>query len=71
VRQRRPAGLVQHTRLDPSELRLPASPGRAGRLRTPFTCWLVRWPTPRERPGLTAFEDWLLAEAAATRQALG
>ena len=44
--------------------------GSAGRIGSPFGYWLVRWPARRERPALSAFEDWLLAQAAATRAAL-
>jgi len=44
--------------------------GAAGRLTSPFAYWLVRWPARRERPTLTAFEDWLLAQATQTCTAL-
>jgi LysR family transcriptional regulator, glycine cleavage system transcriptional activator len=44
--------------------------GAAGRIRSPFAYWLVRWPARRERPEVAAFEAWLLTHAAATRQAL-
>jgi LysR family transcriptional regulator, glycine cleavage system transcriptional activator len=44
--------------------------GEAGRRLSPFAYWLVRWPGRAERPVLTAFEDWLLEQAAATREAL-
>lgn len=44
--------------------------GAAGRLTSPFAYWLVRWPARRERATLTAFEDWLLAQAAQTCMAL-
>lgn len=44
--------------------------GAAGRLTSPFAYWLVRWPARRERPTLTAFEDWLLGQAAQTCTAL-
>lgn len=44
--------------------------GPAGRVHSPFAYWLVRWPARRERPELAAFEDWVLAEGEATRQAL-
>ena len=44
--------------------------GAAGRVTSPFSYWLVRWPARRARPVLAAFEDWLLAQAALTRQAL-
>lgn len=41
--------------------------GPAGRARSPFAYWLVRWPGRRERPELQAFEAWLLAQARATQ----
>lgn len=44
--------------------------GAAGRINSPFSYWLVRWPARRERPVVQAFEDWLLQQAALTRQAL-
>lgn len=44
--------------------------GAAGRCTSPFAYWLVRWPARRERPVLAAFEDWLLDQAVATRDAL-
>lgn len=44
--------------------------GAAGRVQSPYAYWLVRWPARRERPALAAFEEWLLAEAALTREAL-
>jgi LysR family glycine cleavage system transcriptional activator len=44
--------------------------GSAGRVHSPYAYWLVRWPGRRERPVLAAFESWLLAQAAQTRQAL-
>jgi LysR family glycine cleavage system transcriptional activator len=44
--------------------------GAAGRIRSPYSYWLVRWAARRERPELTAFEDWLLGQARQTRQAL-
>jgi LysR family transcriptional regulator, glycine cleavage system transcriptional activator len=44
--------------------------GAAGRVASPFGYWLVHWPGRRERPALDAFESWLLAQAAATRQAV-
>ena len=42
--------------------------GGAGRVLSPYSHWLVRWPARRERPALAAFEDWLLDEAALTRE---
>jgi LysR family glycine cleavage system transcriptional activator len=44
--------------------------GAAGRVSSPFAYWLVRWPARRERPGLAAFEAWVLEQAEATRRAL-
>ena len=44
--------------------------GAAGRVTSPYAYWLVRWPARRERPALAAFEQWLLAEVALTREAL-
>lgn len=44
--------------------------GAAGRIKSPFSYWLVRWPARRERPVLAAFETWLLQQAALTREAL-
>jgi LysR family transcriptional regulator, glycine cleavage system transcriptional activator len=44
--------------------------GEGGRIQSPYAYWLVRWPQRRERAVLTAFEDWLLQEAADTRAAL-
>lgn len=44
--------------------------GAAGRVRSPFAYWLVRWQGRRERPELAAFEAWLLEQAAETRRAV-
>lgn len=44
--------------------------GAAGRIRSPFAYWLVRWPQRQERPALAAFEDWVLTQAEATRQGI-
>jgi LysR family glycine cleavage system transcriptional activator len=44
--------------------------GEAGRIVTPFSYWLVRWPNRRERPVVAAFEHWLLAQAELTRALL-
>ncbi len=44
--------------------------GEAGRIRSPFSYWLVRWPARNERPAVAAFEAWLLEQAALTRTAL-
>lgn len=45
--------------------------GAAGRITSPYSYWLVRWPSWRDTPELRAFEQWLLQQAAATRAALG
>jgi LysR family glycine cleavage system transcriptional activator len=45
--------------------------GEAGRLRSPYTYWLLRWPDRQDRPGVAVVEAWLLQQAAATRAALG
>ena len=45
--------------------------GSAGRVSSPFSYWLVRWPARRERAPLAAFERWLLAAAERTRAELG
>jgi LysR family glycine cleavage system transcriptional activator len=44
--------------------------GTAGRITSPYSYWLVRWPARHERAPLAAFERWLLQEAEATRAAL-
>ncbi len=44
--------------------------GASARVVSPFAYWLVRWPQRQQRPVLTAFEDWLLAQAEATRAAV-
>ena len=44
--------------------------GPAGRVDSPFAYWLVRWPGRAQRPEVTAFEAWVLAEAARTRAAM-
>ncbi len=44
--------------------------GTGGRVESPFGFWLVRWPGGRERPALSAFEAWLLAQARATQAGL-
>ena len=44
--------------------------GAAGRISSPFAYWLVRWPQRQQRPVLAAFEDWVLAQAEATRKAV-
>ncbi len=44
--------------------------GAAGRIASPFAYWLVRWPDRQARPALAAFEDWLLAQAEETAQAV-
>jgi LysR family transcriptional regulator, glycine cleavage system transcriptional activator len=44
--------------------------GAAGRVRSPYAYWLVRWQGRRERPELAAFESWLLEQAQRTRHAV-
>jgi len=44
--------------------------GEAGRIRSPFAYWLVRWPGRQQRHVLDQFESWLLEQAAATRAAV-
>lgn len=47
--------------------------GPAGRLDSPFSYWLIRWPSPaheQPRPEVQAFADWLLAQAQLTRAGL-
>jgi LysR family glycine cleavage system transcriptional activator len=44
--------------------------GEAGRIQSPFSYWLVRWPQRQQRPALQQFEDWLLEQAASTRAAV-
>lgn len=41
------------------------------RLDSPLAYWLLRTPRSLERPEVKAFCDWLLTEAAATREATG
>ncbi len=44
--------------------------GAARRVTSPFSYWLIRWSGRRQRPGLAAFEVWLLAQAALTQAEL-
>jgi LysR family glycine cleavage system transcriptional activator len=44
--------------------------GPAGRVTSPFAYWLVPWRARRERPELSAFETWLLKQAAGSRATL-
>lgn len=44
--------------------------GEAGRITSPFSYWLVRWPARPDRPAVAAFEAWLLEQAEATRALL-
>lgn len=44
--------------------------GAAGRIGSPFGYWLVPWPNRRDSPELKAFEQWVVEQAAATRDAL-
>ncbi len=45
--------------------------GAAGRIASPLSYWLVRWPARRERAALAAFESWVLEQAKLTRTAVG
>lgn len=44
--------------------------GEAGRITSPYGYWLVRWQGRPAEPHLLAFEDWVLAQAAETRDAM-
>lgn len=44
--------------------------GAQGRISSPFGYWLVPWRQRRQTPEIEAFEGWVVAQAAATRQAL-
>lgn len=44
--------------------------GPAARVTSPFAYWLVPWRSRRERPELSAFETWLLKQAAGSRATL-
>ena len=44
--------------------------GAAGRSVSPFSYWLIRCPARQQRPALEAFETWVLAEAALSRDLL-
>lgn len=44
--------------------------GPAGRVPSPYAYWLVRWPGRQERDELKTFEQWLLAQSAATRETI-
>ena len=45
--------------------------GAAGRMDSPFLYWLVSAPGSRARPEVSEFCDWVLAQAADTRCAVG
>jgi len=45
--------------------------GAAGRIPGPAVYWLILLPAARLRPELVAFADWVRAEAALTRAAMG
>jgi LysR family transcriptional regulator, glycine cleavage system transcriptional activator len=45
--------------------------GAAGRIASPASYWLVTAQQARQRPELAAFTQWVLAQAALTRAALG
>lgn len=44
--------------------------GEAGRVGSPFGYWLLRWRAHPTAPHLLAFEDWVLQQAAHTRDAM-
>ncbi|MEZ5704628.1 MAG: LysR substrate-binding domain-containing protein [Burkholderiaceae bacterium] len=41
------------------------------RMDSPLAYWMMRTPRGTERPEVKAFSDWLMREAAATREAIG
>lgn len=41
--------------------------GAAGRMASPLSYWLVRWPRRQPRSALSAFEQWVLGQAASTQ----
>lgn len=45
--------------------------GPAARIATPYAYWLAIAPTRRERPEVQRFADWVQAQAALTRAAIG
>lgn len=45
--------------------------GPAGRMDSPYLYWLVIAPTSRARPEVAQFCEWVLAQAADTRRAIG
>lgn len=58
-----------HDLLDRGDLVEPFGP--AGRVGSPSSYWLLRWPARDERPALAAFEDWVVEQARITQSALG
>ncbi|CAN5481973.1 LysR substrate-binding domain-containing protein [soil metagenome] len=55
--------------LQRGELVEPFGPG--GRIESPFTYWLIVAPASAARPEVKQFCDWVEAQSAATRQAIG
>jgi LysR family glycine cleavage system transcriptional activator len=45
--------------------------GAGGRLASPYTYWLLRGPAENARPEVEVFAQWVLAQAALTRAAIG
>lgn len=45
--------------------------GPAGRLASPYTYWLARGPAENARPEVEVFAQWVVAQAALTRAAVG
>jgi LysR family glycine cleavage system transcriptional activator len=45
--------------------------GAEGRMDSPYMYWLVVAPASRARPEVAQFCDWVLAQAADTRTAVG
>lgn len=57
-----------HEHLERAELVEPF--GKAGRLGSPFSYWLITGPNAARRPEVQQFTDWVRAQAAITRQQL-
>ncbi len=55
--------------LQRGELVEPFGPG--GRIESPFTYWLIVAPASAARPEVKQFCDWVEAQSAATREAIG
>jgi LysR family glycine cleavage system transcriptional activator len=58
-----------HESLERGELVEPF--GAAGRIPSPYAYWLIRSRAAQPRPELAQLQQWLLAQAAASRRALG